>query len=279
VIKLSLQSLCYRDTFKAGKVDLLGIIDRAAALRLDGVDLHFGHFASTDRTYLEDLRLRCLRRGLHICYIGVSNDFGKQGAELEAQVALVKKWVDVAARMGVPMVRVFGAWIPEGETEETVWPRLTEATRTATSYARSRRVALGLHNHNHGCMPATGAQVVRLLDAIDDPYYTHILDTGQYRGSPGASKGDRGREDPAHDFYGSIRTSAPRAVQVRAKIYRIATGEERWLDYSRIMPILKQTRFNGWMSVVFEGQDELDEEAAVPKAAAYLRRLLREYAL
>jgi hypothetical protein len=31
------------------------------------------------------------------------------------------------------------------------------------------------------------------------------------------------------------------------------------------------------MSVVFEGQDELDEESAVPKAAAYLRHLLREY--
>ena len=66
---------------------------------------------------------------------------------------------------------------------------------------------------------------------------------------------------------------------MRAKIYRIATGEERWLDYGRIMPILKQVGFNGWMSVVFEGQDELDEEAAVPKAAAYLRRLLREHSL
>ncbi|MBI2964916.1 MAG: sugar phosphate isomerase/epimerase, partial [Chloroflexi bacterium] len=182
MIKLSLQSLCYRDTFKAGKVDLLGIIDRAAALRLDGVDLHFGHFASTEPTYLEDLRLRCLQRGLHICYIGVSNDFGKHGAELDAQVALVKKWVDVAARMGVPMVRVFGAWVPKGETEDTVWPRLTDATRAAASYARTQRVALGLHNHNHGCIPATGAQVIRLLDEVNDPYYTHILDTGQYRG-------------------------------------------------------------------------------------------------
>lgn len=279
MIKLSLQSLCYRDTFRAGKIDLHGIIDRAAALRLDGVDLHFAHFASTDPTYLEDLRLRCLRRGLHICYIGVSNDFGKLGADLEAQIGLVNRWVDVAARMGVPMVRVFGAWVPAGESEESVWPRLVDTTRQVVAHARSQRVALGLHNHNHGCVPATGTQVIRLLDDVGDPYYTHILDTGQYRGSPGASKGSRGKEDPEHDFYGSIRTSAPRAVQVRAKIYRIASGEERWLDYARIMPVLKQVGFNGWMSVVFEGQDELDEEAAVPKAVAYLRRVLVEYGL
>lgn len=279
MIKLSLQSLCYRDTFKSGQIDLLRIVDRAAALRLDGIDLNSSHFASTDPAYLEDVRLRCLQRGLHICYIGVSNDFGKRGDELKGQVDLVKKWVDVAARMGVPMVRVFGAWVPQGESEESAWPRLVDATRQAVAYGRANRVALGLHNHNHGCMPATGAQVLRLLDEIDDPYYTHILDTGQYRGSPGASRGERGREDPAQDFYGSIRLSAPRAVHVRAKIYRIASGEEKCLDYARIMPVLKEVGFNGWMSVVFEGQDELDETAAVPRAVEYLRGLLRKYDL
>jgi len=279
MIKLSLQSLCYRDTFRAGKIDLYGIIDRAAGLRFDGIDLHSGHFASTEPAYLEDLRLRCLRRGLHVCYIGVSNDFGKKGADLDKQLAMVIRWVDVAAGMGVPMVRVFGAWVPQGEAEESVWPRLVETTKKAVAHARERRVALGLHNHNHGCIPATGAQVLRLLDAVGDPYYMHILDTGQYRGSPGASKGDRGKEDPAHDFYGSIRTSAPRAVHVRAKVYRIASGEERWLDYGRILPVIKQTGFNGWMSVVFEGQDEIDEETAVPLATAYLRSQLTRHGM
>ncbi|MEX0760861.1 MAG: TIM barrel protein [Dehalococcoidia bacterium] len=277
MIKLSLQSLSYRDTFKAGNIDLMGIIDQAYELQMDGVDLHYTHFASTDPEYLEELRLATLRRGLHMCYIGVSNNFGKKGAELEQQAQLVRDWVDVAATMGIQMVRVFGAWVPEDETEEDVWPRLLETTRQVTAYARSRRVVLGLHNHNHGCMPATGEQVVRLMDAVDDPYYSHILDTGQYRGSPGASFGERGKEDPEHNFYGSIETSAPRAVHVRAKIYRIASGEEAWLDYNRIMPILKKVGFNGWMSVVFEGQDELDEPAAAPLATAYLRRMLAQH--
>ena len=45
MIKLSLQSLCYRDTFNAGKITMLEIIDKAAEYRMDGVDLHFTHFA------------------------------------------------------------------------------------------------------------------------------------------------------------------------------------------------------------------------------------------
>ena len=100
MIKLSLQSLCYRDTFNAGKITLLEIIDKAAEYQMDGVDLHFTHFASTDDDYLEEVKQACLKRGLHMCYIGVSNNFGKTGDELREQIDLMKKWINVAAKMG-----------------------------------------------------------------------------------------------------------------------------------------------------------------------------------
>ena len=276
MIKLSLQSLCYRDTFNAGEIDLFGMIDKAKEYRLDGIDIHFQHFASTDRDYLEDVRMACLKSGLHMCYIGVSNNFGMEGDAQRAQIENMKKWIDVAAKMGIQMVRSFGGWVPEGETEETVWPRIVSATKEVAEYGASKHVMVGLHNHNHGCAPATGDQVLKILDEVNNPYYTHILDTGQYRGSPGASRGERGVEDLEHNFYGSIEASAPKAVHVRAKIYRIASGSEAWLDYDRIMKIIKSVGFNGWMSVVFEGQDELDEPTAVPLAAAFLRRKLDE---
>ena len=277
MIKLSLQSLCYRDTFNAGKITMLEIIDKAAEYRMDGVDLHFTHFASIDDDYLEEVKQACLKRGLHMCYIGVSNNFGKTGAELREQIDLMKKWIDVAARMGIPMVRAFGSWVPDGESDESAWPRLVESTKEVAEYGESKGVVVGLHNHNHGCIPATGDQVIRLLDDVDNPHYSHILDTGQYLGSPGVSLGERGKEDPEWNFYGSIETSAPRAVHVRAKIYRIASGEEAWLDYDRIMPIIKNVGFNGWMSIVFEGQDELDEPTAVPLANSFMRSMLARY--
>lgn len=277
MIKLSLQSLSYRDTFNAGKITLLEIIDKAAEYQMDGVDLHYTHFASTDDDYLEEIKQASLKRGLHMCYIGVSNNFGKIGDELREQIDLMKKWIDVAAKMGIPMVRAFGSFLPEGESEEEAWPRLVESTKEVAEYGQVKGIVVGLHNHNHGCIPATGDQVIRLLDTVDNPYYSHILDTGQYRGSPGASFGERGQEDPQWNFYGSIETSAPRAVHVRAKIYRIASGKEAWLDYERIMPIIKNVGFNGWMSIVYEGQDELDEPSAVPLANTYLRSMLAKH--
>ncbi len=279
MIKLSLQSLSYRDTFNDGKIDLVGIIEKAAEYRMDGVDLHFGHFASTERDYLEELRHLTLKRGLHICYIGISNNFGLEGEALREQVANYKKWIDVAAQMGVQMVRAFGAWVPEDETSEQVWPRLAVATKEVAEYGASKGVVVGLHNHNHGCMPATGDDVIRLLDEVNSPYYSHILDTGQYLGGPGVSLGERGSQEHIEDLYASISTSVPRAVHVRGKIYRIASGSEAWLDYDRILPIIKAAGFNGWMSVVFEGQDEMAEPDAVPLAVDFFRRKLSEHGM
>jgi sugar phosphate isomerase/epimerase len=175
--------------------------------------------------------------------------------------------------MGIPLVRVFAAWIPEGDTEEAVLARMLPCLKEVASYGEEKGVVVGLHNHNHGCVTRTGKDVRRIIGEVDNPYFSHILDTGQYVGSPGAS-GQRGKEDPSLNFYGSIEETAPLAVHVRCKIYRIERGVEEWLDYPRIFKILDGVDFNGWCSIVYEGQDVEAEATAVPKAVEYLRSLM-----
>ena len=274
MLKLGCMSLSYKDEFAAGTLDLEGFLDRARQLRLDGVDLHTGSFASEEPDYLRGVRRRALDYGLALSYIGVSSDFGVRGREeLDAQVAEAKHWIDVADFMGIPLVRVFAAWIPEGDSEEATWARMIPCLKEVAAHGRRKGVVVGLHNHNHGCVTRTGKDVRRIIEEVDDPYFSHILDTGQYVGSPGAS-GQRGREDPALDFYGSIAETAPLAVHVRCKIYRIQSGAEEWLDYPRIFGILKGVGYNGWCSAVYEGQDVEAEATAVPKAVKYLRSLM-----
>ena len=275
MMKLGCMSLSYKDQFSAGELDLEGFIDRACELRLDGIDIHTRAFASTEADYLRGIRLRAVRKGLALSYIGVSSNFGVAPEELEGQVNTAKEWIDVAEFMGIPLVRVFAAWVREGETEEAVWARMIPCLKEVAEHGQQKGIVVGLHNHNHGCVTRTGKDVRRIIDEVDNPYFSHILDTGQYVGSPGAS-GARGKEDPALDFYGSIAETAPLAVHVRCKIYRIQGGEEEWLDYPRIFSILRGVDFNGWLSIVYEGQDVEEEAAAVPKAVTYLRRLMAE---
>ena len=274
MMKLGCMSLSYNQEFKAGRLDLEGFIDRAHELRLDGIDLHTRAFASESPDYLRSIRMQALKRGLALSYIGVSSNFGvPAGEELDQQVSGAKHWIDVAEFMGIPLVRVFAAWIPEGDTEEAVWARMIPCLKEVAAHGREKGVVVGLHNHNHGCVTRTGRDVRRIIEEVDDPYFSHILDTGQYVGSPGAS-GQRGREDPSLNFYGSIAETAPLAVHVRCKIYRIQSGTEEWLDYPRIFEILRGVDFNGWCSIVYEGQDVEAEATAVPKAVNYLRGLM-----
>ena len=67
--------------------------------------------------------------------------------------------------------------------------------------------------------------------------------------------------------------------QVRFKIYRIRSGKEDWLDYDAIAEILKDVDYNGWCSIVYEGQDDLEEIPAMRKAVPYLRSVLAEHKL
>ena len=276
MLKLGCMSLSYKDEFAANKLDLEQFIERAYQLGLDGIDIHTRAFASLDPAYLRRIRMQAFRRGLALSYIGVSSNYGKPQDELAAEVATTKEWIDVAAFMGIPLVRVFAAWIPEGDREEDVWARMMPCLEEVAAYGEEKGVVVGLHNHNHGCVTRTGKDVRRIIEGVNNPYFSHILDTGQYVGSPGAS-GQRGHEDPALNFYGSIEETAPLAVHVRCKIYRVQSGVEEWLDYPRIFEILQGVNYNGWLSVVYEGQDVEAEATAVPKAVRYLRGLMAEY--
>jgi hypothetical protein len=135
---------------------------------------------------------------------------------------------------------------------------------------------VGLHNHNHGMFPATSEQVHRMLDDVDDPYFGHILDTGQFRGSPGASGYADDPERSDYDLYESIVGTVGRAITVRAKIYAIGSGSETWLDYPRIVGLLKEAGFRSWLSVVYEARDGTPPMLAMSLAHDYLRGLLRE---
>ena len=91
MMKLGCMSLSYQGQFNAGTMDMRSFTDWAYELRLDGIDIHVRMFASKEPDYLREVRMRCLRRGLAISYLGVSNNFGVVKEELPAQGAMVSR--------------------------------------------------------------------------------------------------------------------------------------------------------------------------------------------
>jgi sugar phosphate isomerase/epimerase len=270
MMRLACLSLSFKPEFAAKQLDDLKFIDLCAMLELDGVDFNMSSFASPEKDHLKKLKKACLERGLSVACVGVSNDFGRPADEQEAIEKKVREGIDTAQFLGAPVVRLFAGNAPGGKDRDAVWKRVVEGLKKAAAYGEKAGVVVGLQNHNHNNIAATGDDVLRLLKDVDHPWCLHILDTGQYLGSPGAS-GAKPDDAKTHDVYKSIEKTAPRAVYVRAKLYRLRTGKEEWLDYERIFKILRGAKYNGFVSLVYEGWSDMDAMHAVPKGVKFLR--------
>lgn len=273
MMRLCCLSLSYSKDFGQKLVNDLQFIELCAGMGLDGVDINLGSFQSLEKSHLKKLKKLCLDRGLDIACIGISNRIGRTDAEQDQDFEKTKRGIDVAAFLGAPVVRLFAGYVQPGDKREDVFKRSAEGLRRAAEYGEQVGVVAALQNHNHNNVTSTGEDTVRLLKEVNHPWCGHILDTGQYVGSPGAG-GEKAKEPARAEAYQSIERTAPLACFVRAKLYRLKTGQEAWLDYDRIFEILRKNKYNGWICLVYEGWQDMDAMHAVPIGAKFLRKHL-----
>ncbi len=98
-------------------------------------------------------------------------------------------------------------------------------------------------------------RVIRILKSVDSPWLRATMDTGNFL------------EDP----YPQLEMMAPQTVYVQAKTYY---GGGTWytldLDYAKIAEILRRHNYHGYISLEFEGKEDL--MTAIPKSLAMLRK-------
>ena len=242
------------------------VIDFAYELKLDVVDFRADvGFRSQDLDYLRAIKIKCLKAGLPIGYLATGGHFVGTEDELQEKMARCKADLDTAVFLGAPMVRSFCGPTPETDEGQA---REVECFQELCDAAAEKGIIVGVQNH-----PCTGDGVLQLLRETDRENFTFILDTGQWVGSPSRTQGV---PDPDIDTYEFMEQTAPYASYVRAKVYKVDSGREEWLDYERIVKILKAANFNGCMSITFEGKDvnECDDKETFRRAAKYLRELL-----
>ena len=102
----------------------------------------------------------------------------------------------------------------------------------AADYAAPKGISVGLQNH-----PSTGDDMLRIRRETDRENFNFIMDTGMWIGALGSYPRD---DDPKDvDFYAFMEQVMPHALYVRTKFCQIENGVDEWLDYDRILPILK----------------------------------------
>ena len=261
-LKLSLAAYSFRDSLapKGGKptMDLFGFVDLAADLALDGVELTSYYFPpDVNADYLHRLKQRAFTLGLDVSGTSVGNNFCvAPGLERDKQLALVRTWVDRAAELDAPVIRIFAGTGPKGESEEVAVVRAIEGIKASLPYAAEKGVTLALENH--GGITATPGQLLKIVQAVEGPNFGVNLDTGNFHG-----------DDP----YAELAELAPYAVNVQVKTEISRKGKPKEdADLSRVVGLLRDARYSGYVVLEYEAKE--DPAVAVPRHIKKLRSLI-----
>ena len=131
--------------------------------------------------YIGEFKRRAFELGIAISGTGVANDLATPNQEKRAaDVKHIQDWVEVAAKLGAPVLRVFAGPVPQGY--ETKWDEvaawMVADLKQCVRQAEKHGVVIGIQNH--GDMLQSADQVIKIIKMVDSPWFGAINDTGYY---------------------------------------------------------------------------------------------------
>jgi sugar phosphate isomerase/epimerase len=260
-MKLSLAAYSFRDSLAGAKksMTLDDFVDLASTYDVEAVEPTSYYFPDpATPAYCRSLRRHAFLQGLAISGTAVRNTFTfRPGPELEKEIDHVKRWVDLAAELHAPTIRIFAGDLQKGTSEADARRWCVDAIHRACEHAGSRGVILALENH--GGIVTTPDQLLAIVREVKSDWFGVNLDTGNFRGP---------------DPYGELAQAAPYSVVVQVKTeVSVNNGPRQPADLARVISILRGANYRGFVTLEYEAPE--DPRIAVPAHLKRLRELTR----
>jgi sugar phosphate isomerase/epimerase len=215
-----------------------------------------------DSNYLKDLKSRANDVGVTCVLIMIDGEgdlSARDQARRDTAVDNHKKWVDAAAALGCHAIRVNTG----GNYSPTDVGTVAEACTKLTEYGDQHGIKIICENH--GGPSSNPDAMIALMKAVNKPTFGTLPDFGNF------TEHDGGYDI---DIYDAIARMMPYAKGVSAKSYDFnSSGRETKLDYARILKIVTDAGYHGFVGVEYEGS-RLSEPEGI-KATKRLLESLR----
>jgi sugar phosphate isomerase/epimerase len=261
-IKLSLNAWSYYVPLnkhlagQSGGMSLFDMLEECARLDFDAVDptgyFFPGYPAVPERKFINQFKRRAFQLGLDISGTGIRNDFARPDkTKREADVALAKRWIESAAELGAPVLRVFAGERPKGHTWDEAAGWMAEALAQCAEHGEKYGVIVGVQNH--GDMLQTGDEVLKVLAMVKSDWLGAIVDTGKFLTA---------------DPYADIARVAPYAVNWQVKdLLNDRKGGK--VDMIRLVRVIRESNYRGYVPI--ETLPAADNEESIASYDAYAR--------
>jgi sugar phosphate isomerase/epimerase len=216
-----------------------------------------------DSRYLAGLKKRAADHGVTNVLIMIDGEGDLSLADAKGRDEAVenhKKWVDAAAALGCHAIRVnTGSNYSKTHTTEAA-----EACGKLADYGKKHGIEIICENH--GGPSSNPDALLALIEAVGRPNFGTLPDFGNF------PKKKSGAYDI--DIYEAIARMMPHAKGVSAKSYDFGPdGGETALDYARILKIVTDAGYDGFIGIEYEGS-RLPEPEGI-KATKKLLETLR----
>ncbi|NNC70711.1 MAG: sugar phosphate isomerase/epimerase [Flavobacteriaceae bacterium] len=178
-----------------------------------------------------------------------------------------KKWVDAASTLGCHSIRVntFGSNDPE------IWVKTAEdGLRKLSQYAATKNINVLVENH--GWLSSDAPKLAQVMKAVNMNNCGTLPDFGNWcvKRSDGEDWGECLEE--YHDIYEGMKLLMPYAKAVSAKSYDFdAAGNQPELDYQKMLKIVKDAGYTGFIGVEYEGSNLSEVEGINATKALLLK--------
>lgn len=220
--------------------------------------------AGSDEAFIESLRARAADAGVRSLLIMVDRE-GNLGDPDEAQRAQAvqrhHKWVEAAVHLGCHSIRVNARSAGTPEEQQKL---AADGLRRLTEYAAVRDINVLVENH--GGLSSNGRWLAGVMRLVDHPRCGTLPDFGNF-----LIEGDRW-----YDRYEGVAELMPFAKAVSAKSNDFdADGNEIHTDYRRMMRIVLDAGYRGYVGIEYEGE-ALTEIEGIEATKALLARVREE---
>lgn len=199
--------------------------------------------------------------------LGLAND-----NERKKSVENHYKWVNAAKILGCHSVRVNAFGEPEKEAFRTA---IIDSMGQLSDYAARENINIIIENH--GLYSSDGKFIAEIIKQVNKPNFGTFPDFGNWCLSAkwGSTQGDCSEE---YDRYQGVAEFLPFAKAVSAKSYNFnAKGEDTKIDYYKMLQIVKNSGYNGYIGIEYEGEI-LSEHEGIHATKALIEKVWRSLA-
>lgn len=249
---------------------LFDLLDYCAEQNFDAIDAtgYFfpGYPKVPDDSDLNRFKRRAFQLGLEISGTGVRNSFATPDkARRAADVEHVKQWIEVAARLGASVLRVFAGTQSDAHSWDEAAPWVADALAQCAEHGSKFGVLVGVQNHWDYLK--TSEQVLKIVRMVDSEWFGTIVDTGYFLTA---------------DPYQDMAAVAPFAVnwQVKEKV----DGQEFKVpvDLDRVVRIARDVGYRGYLPIETlskkTGEPDYDPRARAARLLQELRAAIQRTA-